>query len=93
VKKKTRRIAMGVAMVFCGAAFIRAIVIGRVTVNMHEVYRASDPEGFWAVLGPFAVLWAAGAFQVITGWGIKGDPDRSARDDVGTKMPAPEKPE
>jgi hypothetical protein len=84
---------MGVAMVFGAAAFVRAIVIGHVTVHMHEVYRATDPVGFWATLGPFVALWVACTFQVITGRGIPGDPNETAGDDVAVKKRAPEKPE
>jgi hypothetical protein len=67
---------MGVVVAFGGAAFVRAIIIGHVTLHMHEVYLASDPVSFWAILGPYTVLWVALAFQVITGRGIPGDDDK-----------------
>ncbi len=83
---------MGVAVVFGAAAIAKCIVTGRATLHMHDVYLATDPVGFWTLIGPLMLLWAAGAFQVITGWGIKDDTDRNAGDDVSTKMPTPEKP-
>lgn len=67
---------MGVAVVFGAAAIAKCIVTGRATLHMHDVYLATDPVGFWTLIGPPMLLWVALTFQVVTGRGIPGDDDK-----------------